>query len=48
METYTGAGTTEKIMENSKNLRMQLPTIQLFHLLGIYPKKMKTLIQKDI
>ena len=45
---YIGAATIENSTKVLRSLRTELPYDPAILLLGIYPKKMKTLIQKDI
>ena len=42
------AATVENSMEDPQKLEIELPYDPAISLLGIYPKKTKTLIQKDI
>ena len=44
----TGAATVENSMEIPQKLKMELPSDSAIPVLGIYPKKSKTLIQKNI
>ena len=45
---YIGAGTMEKVWRFLKKLKIELLCDTTILLLGIHPKKTKTLIQKDI
>ena len=43
----TGAATVQSSMELPQNLKMEKPHDPAIQLLGIYPKKAETLIQKN-
>ena len=45
---WIGAATIENSVEVPQKLKLELPYDAAFPLLGIYPKKMKTLIWNDI
>ena len=45
---HTGAAIVESSMEGSQTIKKELSHDPVILLLGIYPKKMKTLVQKDI
>ena len=44
----TGAATVENSMEFPQKLKMELPFDPVIPLLGLYPKNLETLIQKNL
>ena len=48
MGMQTGTATVETVWRFLKKLKIELPYDSVIPLLAVYPRKMKTLIQKDV